>query len=157
MLLPRKPHQAHPKGVPLYRLSPRAPQLDPSSISSLRECSPDQVPADQQKYTKLLGSPHYMSTRTRPDISTAVSFLAHFTANSSMAHWVAIKRILCYLAGTIHYALMYDSTSCAENDTDGRNGNNNCALTVWFDSDWPCTATDRKSISSWIVQYCVIP
>ena len=56
---------------------------------------------DQEIYQSAVGSLLYLSTRTRPDISYAVSSVARFTSKPTKQHWTAVKRIFRYLNGTI--------------------------------------------------------
>ena len=44
---------------------------------------------------------------TRPDICYAVELLARFSANPGQVHWIAAKRILRYLRGTMNLALTF--------------------------------------------------
>ena len=55
----------------------------------------------------LIGSLQYLSTATRPDITFAVNRLSAYTANPSMAHYSAAKRILRYLAGMKNLGIKY--------------------------------------------------
>ena len=45
-------------------------------------------------YASLIGSLMYLTVATRPDISYVVNRLAAFTANPSLEHWTAAKKIL---------------------------------------------------------------
>jgi hypothetical protein len=58
-------------------------------------------------YAQLLGSLQFLANATRPDIAYAVNRLASYTANPSMQHQTALKRVLRYLSGTKNYALTY--------------------------------------------------
>jgi hypothetical protein len=58
-------------------------------------------------YASLIGSANFSAVATRPDISFAVNRLASFTANPTMCHWTAIKRVLRYLAGTKDKGITY--------------------------------------------------
>ena len=55
----------------------------------------------------LLGELQYVANATRPDITYAVNRLASYTANPSLQHMTAIKRILRYLSGTRDYWITY--------------------------------------------------
>ena len=44
---------------------------------------------------------------TRPDIQFAVSQVSRFMHSLGSKHWQAIKRIFCYLSGTLHLGLFY--------------------------------------------------
>ena len=58
-------------------------------------------------YAKLLGELQFLSNATRPDISYAVNRLAAYTANPSLQHVGAIKRLLRYLKGTRNLGIKY--------------------------------------------------
>ena len=51
-------------------------------------------------FARLLGELQYIANATRPDILYMVNWLALYTANPSLQHTTALKRILHYLAGT---------------------------------------------------------
>ena len=49
----------------------------------------------------------YAMLGTRPDIAFAVTTLSQFSSNPGYPHWLALKRVLRYLRGTIDYKLVY--------------------------------------------------
>eukprot|EP01018_Ginkgo_biloba_P037381 Gb_30022 [translate_table: standard] len=51
-------------------------------------------------YRRLVGSLIYLTT-TRPDIAFAVGIVSRFMAEPKQSHWLAAKRILRYLQGTL--------------------------------------------------------
>ena len=61
-------------------------------------------------YAKVLGELQYLANATRPDIAYAVNRLASYTANPSLQHVGALKRILRYLAGTRTYGITYSAS-----------------------------------------------
>ena len=70
-------------------------------------------------YAKLLGELQFLANATRPDIAHAVNRLAAYTANPSLQHIGALKRILRYLAGTKSYGIVYSNSP--ESTTDNPN------------------------------------
>src|SRR5579859_1559333 len=64
-------------------------------------------PNRSNSYAKLVGELQYIANCTRPDISYAVNRLAAYTANPSLQHWGAAKRLLRYLAGTTNIGIIY--------------------------------------------------
>ena len=58
-------------------------------------------------YREAVGVLNWAALATRPDISFAVSTVAHFASNPRPVHWEAVKRIFCYLAGTHDLWLSY--------------------------------------------------
>jgi hypothetical protein len=71
-------------------------------------------------FARLLGELQYLANCTRPDIAFAVNRLASYTANPSLQHFAAVKRILRYLAGTKNLGITYTKPS-----TNLANPNNN--------------------------------
>ena len=65
-------------------------------------------------YQSAVGTLLYLSTRTRPDITYAVSSVAKFSAKPTKQHWSAVKRIMQDLIGTVNFGLLFsdDGSSC---------------------------------------------
>jgi hypothetical protein len=61
-------------------------------------------------YAQLLGELQFLANATRPDIAHAINRLAAYTANLSLQHVGALKRILRYLAGTKSYGIIYSNS-----------------------------------------------
>ena len=51
-------------------------------------------------YHEAVGTLNWVALATHPDIVFAVSTVARFSVNPSMAHWNTVKRVFRYLAGT---------------------------------------------------------
>ena len=92
---------------------------------------------DQSIYQSAVGCLLYLSTRTRPDISFAVSNVAKYSSNPTVKHWTAIKRILRYLKATTSFGLLYLASETEE-------------LHGYSDSDWAGDLDDRKSTSGYL-------
>ena len=58
-------------------------------------------------FARLLGELQYIANATRPDIAYAVNRLASYTANPSLQHIGALKRILRYLSSTKTHGIVY--------------------------------------------------
>lgn len=58
-------------------------------------------------YQRLIGALMYLVVSTRPDITYTVNFMSQINTNYTSEHWVAAKRILRYLKGTVKHGLMY--------------------------------------------------
>jgi hypothetical protein len=69
----------------------------------------DNEPNHSNTFTKLLGELQYIGNHTRPDILYAVNIMGSFTANPSLQHYSALKRILRYLAGTKTLSITYSA------------------------------------------------
>ena len=96
-------------------------------------------PTDKTKFQELLGSLLFISTKTRTDISAAVSILCRYTSNPREVHWNALKRILRYLRVTIDFCLPLR----ADDDT---------VLRAFCDVDWANDRDDRRSRSGILLQ-----
>jgi Reverse transcriptase (RNA-dependent DNA polymerase) len=60
-------------------------------------------------YAQLLGELQYIANLTHPDITYTVNHLASYTANLSMQHITAVKRVLRYLSGTRDHSIAYEN------------------------------------------------
>ena len=87
-------------------------------------------------YQSLVGSLMYIMTSTRPDIAYAVSCLSRHLMAPTAEHWIAAKRILRYLRGTINMALVL--------------GGFECKLQGLSDADWAGDVNDRKSTTGFV-------
>ena len=58
-----------------------------------------------QTYQQAIGCLIYSSVITRPDIVAAVNVLSKYMEKPSNDHWIGVKRVLCYLKGTLNYGL----------------------------------------------------
>jgi hypothetical protein len=62
-------------------------------------------------FARLLGELQFLANSTRPDIAFKVNRLASYTANPSLQHTTALKRILRYIAGTKDFGITYSKAS----------------------------------------------
>ena len=58
--------------------------------------------SDPTLYRSLVGALQYL-TITRPDIAHAVNFVNQFLLSPTEDHFLAVKRILCYVKGTLQF------------------------------------------------------
>ena len=89
------------------------------------------TPKDHHRYQSAVGSLMYAMLGTRPDIAYAVGLVSTFPTNPHGNHWVAVKRIFRYLAGTWDLGINY-----------GTHGH----CLGYTDSDWG-GGSDGQSIS----------
>jgi hypothetical protein len=61
-------------------------------------------------FAQLLGELQFLANPTQPDIAFAVNCLASYTANPTIQHITALKRILKYLKGTKSYGITYSNS-----------------------------------------------
>jgi hypothetical protein len=89
------------------------------------------------EYAELVGSLNYIATRTRPDISFALSVCSKYTDKPRKQHWQALKRVLRYLQGTQEYGLLYKPAKHPQ-------------ITVYSDADYGGDHENRRSTSGMV-------
>jgi len=89
------------------------------------------------KYREIVGSLIYAMTCTRPDLSWIVTVLSQHLANLSEEHCVALKHVLRYLKGSLHFELCF------------RKCNDGLQLIGFSDADWASSVDDRRSTSGY--------
>ncbi|WVZ91404.1 hypothetical protein U9M48_037581 [Paspalum notatum var. saurae] len=97
-------------------------------------------PVDPTHYRSIVGSLRYL-VHTHPDIAFAVGMVSRFLANPTTEHMSVVKHLLRYVAGTIHYGLIY-------NRQEG-----GLTLLGYSDSDMAGDVDGRKSTSG--VLFCL--
>lgn len=103
-----------------------------ASSVSLSLYDGEQLP-DPTAYQSIVGALQYC-TITRPNISLAVNKVCQFLHSPTIVHWKAVKRILCYLKGTLTHGLSLQGSSSFH-------------LTCYTDADWASCPDDRKNTS----------
>ncbi|KAF8389675.1 hypothetical protein HHK36_024194 [Tetracentron sinense] len=86
---------------------------------------------DSTLFKSLIGSLRYL-TITRPDIVYGVGLQSRYMETLKESHWLAAKRILRYISGTLEFGLFYSYSEDAE-------------LYGYSDSDWGGDRDERKS------------
>ena len=99
----------------------------------LSKLGPD-VFDDASLYRSIVGALQY-ATITRLDIAFCVDKVSQFMHRPLLSHWQAVKRILRYLQGTIHYGLLLQPSSSLE-------------LYAFCDADWGSDHDDKHSTTS---------
>lgn len=95
---------------------------------------------DVSQYRSVVGSLRYL-VHTRPDISFAVGYVSRFMEKPTTEHLSAVKHILRYIAGTIHFGLCYSK------------GQGRIELKGYSDADLAGDVDDRRSTSG--VLFCL--
>jgi hypothetical protein len=88
---------------------------------------------DATLYIQIIGSLVYL-TNTRMDICFVVNTLSQFLVDPRRVHLVFAKHVMRYLKGMLDCGLSY-------------NGDHDCRLSGYTDSDWDGSVPDRKSTS----------
>lgn len=107
--------------------------------AEVRASQPQEITESNEEwvpYRELIGALLYLAVATRPDIANAVSRLAQFTIAPERSHWIAAKRILRYLTGTVQMGLIYTSTDQP--------------LLGYSDADWGGDLIDRRLYSGYV-------
>jgi len=106
-------------------------------------------------FARLLGELQYIANAMQPDISYAVNRLISYTANPSLQHNMAIKRILRYLSGTRSHGIVYKTNPQQKNlygyaDAAYSNADNNKSITgyVFLIADGAITWCSKKQITT---------
>ena len=97
----------------------------------------DEELADCRKYREAVGSLIYIMMCTRPDICWTITMLSQYCSRPLQTHWIAVKHLLRYLKGTLHYELCY------------RKHSDNLTLIGYSDADWASSVDDRHSITGY--------
>lgn len=110
-----------------------------TAAQNLLKATEEDECVDQRLYQSAVGSVLYLSTATTPDITYAVSNVAKYSTEATKQHWIAVKRIMHYLKGTLNYGLHYS-----------KDGSADCV--GFSDADWGGDLDDRKSTSGYLFQ-----
>jgi len=84
-------------------------------------------------YRSIIGSLRYI-VNTRPDLAYSVGVVSRYMEAPGKDHWIAVKRILRYLKGTMGYGCKYEKGTGLKPILPG-----------YSDSDFAGDAEDRKS------------
>lgn len=90
---------------------------------------------DETPFRQLVGSLFYL-TITRPDIAYSVGIVSQFMDKPCVGHLLAVKRILRYVKGTLHFGLLYSQ-------------HKPFILSGFVDADWAGDVNDRRSTTGY--------
>lgn len=113
---------------------------DPNQKLSKQMCPAteiDRKKVENYPYQQLVGALLYLVQGSRPDISFAVSNVSRFNSCFGKGHWMAAKRILRYLKGTMKAKLKF-SSECKS------------SIHGFTDSDWASDIDKRRSCSGYV-------
>ena len=91
---------------------------------------------DPTLFRRYIGFLRYLSI-TRLDIFYSVGLLSRYIKKPKESHWLATKRILRYIKGTMDFGPLYSY-------------NNDAALYVYSDSEWGGDQDERKSTTGYV-------
>ncbi|GJY99739.1 ribonuclease H-like domain-containing protein [Tanacetum coccineum] len=117
----------------------------------MQNCNPCRTPVDTESklgsdsdpvgdptlYRSLAGALQYL-TFTRPDLSYAVQQVCLYMHDPRDPHFTALKRILCYVCGTLDYGLQLHVSSTTQ-------------LSAYTDADWAGCLVTRRSTSGYFM------
>ena len=89
-------------------------------------------------YRSLVGALQYL-TITGPDIAHAVNSVSQFLHAPTIDHFLAVKRILRYVKGTLHFGLTFRPSTIPS------------ALVAYSDADWAGCPDTRRSTSGYSI------
>jgi len=90
---------------------------------------------DPTLYHSMVGALQYL-TITHPDLTHAVNFVSRYMQSPTVHHFQALKCILQYVKGTLHYSLYFSSSSLT-------------SITAYSDADWASYPDTRCSTFSY--------
>nr|GEX44820.1 hypothetical protein [Tanacetum cinerariifolium] len=105
----------------------------PMEIKDKLDLDQNGTPVDATKYRSMIGALMYL-TSSRPDIVHATYLCARYQAKPTEKHLKEVKRIFCYLRGTVNTGLWYTKDSGFE-------------LTGFLDADYAGCKDTFKSTS----------
>jgi len=107
-----------------------------SASAPLLKDSGDLLPSPTEYHT-LVGSLQYLSL-TRPDIAFSTNKLAQFMQHPRTTHWSALKRVLCYLAGSCNKGIFISATAPL-------------TFHAYLDADWASDKDDYISTTGYLL------
>jgi transposase InsO family protein/uncharacterized membrane protein YgcG len=147
-------------GVPLSSSDVAAPQSSSIAVAPLHW-------SRHKEYESGVGTISYAAASTRPDLSYGVNQLARFLQAPGDAHFTALKRMIRYLQGTKHLALVFDCSGTSQTNPNS----SHCAspppsscpaprrplqpecvvVSAYCDADWGGCVDSRRSTTGFLV------
>lgn len=87
-------------------------------------------------FRELKGCSMYLTVATSADIAFAANNLSQYNNCFQKQHWIAAKRVLRYLKGTISHGIVYKK--------------NEEKLQGFVDADWASCTRDRRSYTGYV-------
>lgn len=121
-----------------FKMSDCSPVSSPLMTSHKLTHLDNKEPPAICNYREAIGALLYLATNSRPDILHAITLLARFCEHPKEKHWIAIKRVMRYLRGTLDYGLTFQR-------------GNKLNIVAYTDADWAGDNATRKSVSGAII------
>lgn len=101
-------------------------------------------PEASTRYRSIVGALQYL-TLTRPDISFGVNKVCRFLHCPTTVHWIAVKRILRYIKGTLKLGVKFRKSE-------------SMMVGAFADADWAGCPDDRRGLCclSWTQSYFLV-
>ena len=116
--------------------------LDPNVKLTYRTPSEPAAAEGTAQYQKLVGCLIYLSITTRPDLGYTAGLLGRYMHDPSEAHWLAGKRVLRFLKGTMKEALILGKRSSGEKAKH---------FTLFADADYAGETTTFRSTTGYVL------
>ena len=97
---------------------------------------------DTTRYRSIISGLRWL-THTRPDIAFAVGYVSRFMEDPREDHWMAVKRVLRYIQGTMDQALVFPKG--------GGSGSGGLELAAYNDADMAGDVDGRRSTSGVLI------
>ncbi|XP_066392851.1 uncharacterized mitochondrial protein AtMg00810-like [Miscanthus floridulus] len=97
------------------------------------------VKVDATLYRSIVGDLRYL-VYTWPDIAFAMGYVGRFMEDLREDHWAIVKRLLCYVKGTVDHGIIFPKTDRSR-----------LQLTMFSDADMVGDINGRRSTSSMLV------
>lgn len=120
--------------------------ITPTETGIKLQIDGDEKEVDPTLYKQIVGSLRYLCN-TRPDIAYCVGLISRFMEKPKTPHFLAAKRILRYVKGTLDLGILYPySQKNIEGEVFG-----------YSDSDWCGDKDDRKSTTGYVFKFGTSP
>jgi len=113
--------------------------ITPSDANIRNEVKEDDESIDPTMFRRLVGSLRYLC-QSRLDISYSVGTVSRFMSNPLKTHFLATKKILRYINGTLQYGIIFPETQESEQ----------LIMIGYSDADWCGDKIDRRSSTGFV-------
>ena len=86
------------------------------AVPGLKLCADDGTESLEPNvpYREAVGAVMYAAVCTRPDVAFIINRLARYVNAPRHSHWLALKRVIAYLKGTVERGILYSSVGSTE-------------------------------------------